>query len=118
MMTIGAVFAQLFIFPSELTTAFNLSLSSTAKNLHGWPLLAALAGALIAYQIGVWAKPGPAILDLITLAGGLLAGALVLSSLKKRDRTGEFLKSLQTTIYIPSVPANICGSGTTEKNSQ
>jgi len=84
---------------------------------YGWPLLAALAGALMAYRIGVWAKPGPAVLDLITLAGGLLAGALVFSSLKKGDRTGAFLKSLQTTIYIPSATVNICGSGTAEKNS-
>jgi positive regulator of sigma E activity len=82
---------------------------------YGWPMLAALAGALMAYRIGVWAKPGPAVLDLITLAGGLLAGALVFSSLKKGDRTGAFLKSLQTTIYIPSAGANMCGSGTAEK---
>jgi len=77
---------------------------------YGWPLLAALVGAFIAYRIGIWLESGPAILDLATLAGGLLAGGLVLRALKKGDSAEALLKSLQTTIYIPSATANMCGS--------
>ena len=77
---------------------------------YGWPLLAALMGAFLAYRIGIWLQPGPAILDLVTLAGGLLAGGLVLRSLKKGDSAGELLKSLQATVYLRSASSNMCGS--------
>ncbi len=83
---------------------------------YGWPLLAALMGAFLAYRIGIWLQPGPAMLDLLTLAGGLLAGGLVFRGLNKGVSAGEFLKSLQTTVYLRSATSNMCGSEANENS--
>ena len=81
---------------------------------YGWPLLAALAGAFAAYQLGAWANFNAGLLDLATLVGSLLSGGLVLRSLKKHQNTGAYLKSLQTTIYSPSATPGMCSSGIKE----
>ncbi|NOR19346.1 MAG: hypothetical protein GQ538_04590 [Xanthomonadales bacterium] len=77
---------------------------------YGWPLLAALAGAFAGYQFGIWAGVSPGLVDLTTLVGGLLAGGLLLRSLKKGDNTGAFLKLLHTTVYSPSATPNMCSA--------
>ena len=75
---------------------------------YGWPLLAALAGGFAGFRLATLAQAGPAIIDLLTLTGGLLAGGLLLRILKNGDSVNMFLKALQTTIYIPSDTPNIC----------
>jgi sigma-E factor negative regulatory protein RseC len=77
---------------------------------YGWPLLAALIGAFATFRMGEWATLSAGWLDLATLAGGLVSGALLLHKLKKHQNTGAFLKSLQTTVYIPSVAPNMCNT--------
>lgn len=75
---------------------------------YGWPLLAALIGAFASYRFGIWVQVSPAMVDLITLIGGLLAGGLLLRGLRKGNSAGALLKSLKTTVYIPSATANMC----------
>lgn len=77
---------------------------------YGWPLLAALAGGFVAWQLGAWAALSPGTIDLATLAGGLISGGVLLRILKKQQKTGDFLKSLQTTVYIPSVTPHMCNT--------
>ena len=77
---------------------------------YGWPLLAALAGGFAAFRLGIWAAFSPAMLDLATLLGGLLAGGLLLRGLRKGNGARSFLKSLQTTVYIPSATPNMCSA--------
>jgi hypothetical protein len=48
--------------------------------------------------------------DLATLLGGLIAGGLLLRSLRKGNGAGALLNSLQTTVYIPSATANMCSA--------
>jgi len=77
---------------------------------YGWPLLAALTGAYVAWQLGTWAELATGLLDLATFGGGLLSGGVLLRILKKQQNTDAFLKSLQTTVYIPSVTPNMCST--------
>jgi sigma-E factor negative regulatory protein RseC len=77
---------------------------------YGWPLLAALAGAFAGYRFGIWVQASPAMVDLATLLGGLIAGGLLLRSLRKGNGAGALLNSLQTTVYIPSATANMCSA--------
>jgi len=77
---------------------------------YGWPLLAALAGGFAGFRLAVWAQVSPAMIDLATLTGGLLVGALLLRILKSGNSASAFLKSLQTTVYIPSATPNMCSA--------
>ena len=81
---------------------------------YGWPLLAALAGAFVAYRLATWAQASPGIMDLATLMGGLATGGLLLRALKNGNSVQAFLKSLQTTVYIPSTTPNMCSAVVTE----
>lgn len=53
-----------------------------------YPLLAGLAGAMVAWSAFSRISPGPLALDLLTLAGGLAAAAWFI--LRNRRRAGEF----------------------------
>ena len=77
---------------------------------YGWPLLASLVGGFAAYRFGVWAAFSAEMLDLATLLGGLLAGGLLLRSLRKGNSASTILSSLQTTVYIPSATTSMCGT--------
>jgi len=75
---------------------------------YGWPLLAALSGAAIAYALAGWLQLEPLLADLITLAGGVGAGSMALRYLKRRNNTESWLNSLQMAVYYPSATPNMC----------
>ena len=75
---------------------------------YGWPLMAALAGALAGYSLATWARLQPAATDAATLAGGVLAAWLALRLLRGRDTEQAILNSLHMTICIPSNTPNMC----------
>lgn len=77
---------------------------------YGWPLLAAIAGAFVGYRLGVWAQFGPGMTDATTLLGALFAGGIFLRLANRGISAHEYLKSLQTTVYIPSDTPNMCNS--------
>lgn len=75
---------------------------------YGWPLLAALAGALVGYSIGHWMQLGPVLVDLATLACGFLAGVYLLRVLKGRKYPDMVFKSLHLAVCYPSETPNVC----------
>lgn len=75
---------------------------------YGWPLLAALAGGFAAYSLSVWLQFGPVLIDVCTLAGALLTGGLAMRMVRSRTNSDAIFKSLQTTLYYPSVIPNMC----------
>ena len=77
---------------------------------YGWPLLAALIGAAVAYGLGGWLQLGTAMLDVSTLLGGLLAGSLLMRALKKYKSADALLNSLQMAVYYPSATPDMCSS--------
>ena len=79
---------------------------------YGWPLLAALAGAATAFGLGSRLQLGSVMLDIITLLGGVLAGGILMSVLRKFKRADALLESLQMAIYYPSTTPDMCGSVT------
>lgn len=75
---------------------------------YGWPLLAALAGALAGHGLGLWLQFGPALIDALTLSSGLLAGGLLVRLLKNQINASAVLNSLRATVYYPSTTPNMC----------
>lgn len=75
---------------------------------YGWPLLAALSGAFSGYGLSVWLQFGPAMIDICTLGGALLAGGFVMRLLRNRTDSDAIFNSLHTTLYYPSVTPNMC----------
>lgn len=75
---------------------------------YGWPLLAALAGAILGHGLSVWLEFGPAMIDLGSLLGAVLAGGLVMRMIGKRTNLDFIFNSLQTTLYYPPVTPNMC----------
>lgn len=78
---------------------------------YGWPLLGALTGAVLGYSLTVQLQFGPAIVDMATLFGALLAGGLVPRLIRNRTDSDIIFSSLQTTLYYPSVTPNMCNKG-------
>lgn len=77
---------------------------------YGWPLLAALIGALAGYGLGSWLQFGALLLDAGTLIGGILAGGMLMRVLKRQRSAGSVLNSLQMAVYYPSATPNMCSS--------
>jgi sigma-E factor negative regulatory protein RseC len=75
---------------------------------YGWPLMAAIAGALAGYSLATWAGLQVAAVDAATLSGGVLAGWLCLRLFRNRDTEETILNSLHMTICIPSNTPNMC----------
>lgn len=77
---------------------------------YGWPLLAALGGAFAGFGIGARLQFASAQLDLATLAGGLLAGAIALRLLKRRNAADSLVSAMQMTAIYPSATPDLCGA--------
>lgn len=75
---------------------------------YGWPLLAALSGAFLGHSVSTWLQFGPVLIDVCTLVAALLAGAVVIRLIRNRTNSDTIFKSLQTTLYYPSVTPNMC----------
>lgn len=84
---------------------------------YGWPLLAALTGAAIAYGLGGWLQMGPVMLDVVSLLGGILAGGLLMRALRKYKSADALLNSLQLAVYYPSATPDMC-SGAMQNSEQ
>jgi positive regulator of sigma E activity len=78
---------------------------------YGWPLLAALVGALAGHGLGLWLQFGPALIDALSLSGGLLASGLLVRLLKNQLTASAVLNSLRMTVYYPSTTPNMCSHG-------
>jgi positive regulator of sigma E activity len=78
---------------------------------YGWPLLAALSGALAGYWLAGSQLWDAVLVDAATLAGGLLTGTLAIRFFKNRNNADNILKSLRTTVYYPSSHPNMCKKG-------
>lgn len=83
---------------------------------YGWPLLAALAGAFAGHSLSVWLQFGPVLIDICTLIGALLAGGFVMRLVRSRTNSDAIFKSLQTTLYYPSLTPNMCSKSTPASN--
>lgn len=83
---------------------------------YGWPLLAALSGAFAGHGLSIWLQFGPVLVDVCTLIGGLLAGGFVMRLVRKRMDSDTLFKSLQTTLYYPSVTPNMCNTSASVSN--
>lgn len=75
---------------------------------YGWPLLAALAGAVAGHSLGKWLQFTPVLTDATTLVSGISAAWLVLRVLRSRNVTQDILDSLHMTVCIPSNTPNMC----------
>jgi len=75
---------------------------------YGWPLLAAIAGAVAGHSFAVRTQAGAGLIDFYTLIGGLLAGGLVMRSTGNRNKTEAVLKSMHMSILKPPVNPNMC----------
>ncbi len=77
----------------------------------GWPLLAALAGAIVGYMVGSRFQLMPVLIDFMTLTAGILAAWFIMRFNRKRTNTASILGSMDITVYFPSATPNMC-SGT------
>lgn len=84
---------------------------------YGWPLLAALAGAMAGNGVFAWLQFGPLMIDVGTLCGGLLTAWLVVRLIKKRKPAGAYLNSLNTVLYYSSTTPNMCSKLESESDS-
>jgi len=75
---------------------------------YGWPLLAALAGAYAGYGAGSWLQLDPHVIDLLTLAAGVLAAWVFLRLIRRANTTESILKSLSVTACHRSETPNMC----------
>jgi len=78
---------------------------------YGWPLLAALAGAFAGHSLGNWLQFTPALIDVVTLACGLLAGAYLVYFMKGRKNPDMLLKCLHMAVCYPSETPHVCSGG-------
>jgi len=83
---------------------------------YGWPLLAALSGAFLGHSMSVWLQFGPGLIDVCTLVGALLVGGLIMRLIRSRTDSDTIFKSLQTTLYYPSVTPNMCNMSAPDAN--
>ena len=84
---------------------------------YGWPLLAALAGALAGNGVFTWLQFGPLMIDAGTLCGGLLTAWFVVHLIKSRKPAGAILSSLNTVLYYSSTTPNMCSKLKLESDS-
>jgi sigma-E factor negative regulatory protein RseC len=75
---------------------------------YGWPLIAALAGALAGYSLTSWAGLQALAIDAATLSGGVLAAWVTMRFFRSRDTAETILNSLHMTICNPSNTPNMC----------
>ena len=75
---------------------------------YGWPLIAALAGALAGHSLAVWAGLQAVAIDAATLSGGVLAAWVTMWFFRSRDTAETILNSLHMTICNPSNTPNMC----------
>lgn len=78
---------------------------------YGWPLLAALTGAVLGHSLSVWLEFGQAMVDVGALVGALSLGGASLRLIRKRVDSDVVFNALQTTLYYPSVTPNMCNMG-------
>ena len=83
---------------------------------YGWPLLAALAGALAGHGLGTWLGFGKGPVDGITLLGGILAAWLSIRLTRRLGIAHIFMNSMNISICFPSTTPNIC-TGKVQKQS-
>ena len=83
---------------------------------YGWPLLAALSGAFLGHSVSVWLQFGPVLIDVYTLVAALLAAGFVIRLIRNRTDPDTIFKSLQTTLYYPSVTPNMCNMSAPDSN--
>jgi len=75
---------------------------------YGWPLVAAIGGAVTGHSLTAWAGFHPALIDAVTFAGGVLAAWLAMRVFRSRDSEKTILSSLNMTVCIPSNTPNMC----------
>jgi len=75
---------------------------------YGWPLLAALGGAFAGFGIGTKLQLGSASLDLVTLAGGILAATIALRLLKRRNASDRLISAMRMAVFYPSATPELC----------
>jgi len=75
---------------------------------YGWPLLAALAGALGGYGLGTWLQFGAVLIDVVTFSGGILAAGLIMRLIRRRTTGEMILDALEMTVCFPSATPNMC----------
>ena len=75
---------------------------------YGWPLMAALAGAVAGHSLATWAGFQAVAIDAATLAGGVLAAWLCLRLFRRENSEETILNSLHMTVCIPSSTPNMC----------
>ena len=75
---------------------------------YGWPLMAAIGGALAGYSLAEWAGLQVVAIDAATLIGGVLAAWLCVRLFRSRETEKAILNSLHMTICIPSDTPNMC----------
>lgn len=83
---------------------------------YGWPLLAALAGALAGHGLGTWLKFGAGLTDAATLLGGILAAWLIIRFIRRLGTEDIFLSSLDMSVCFSSTTPNMC-TGKVQKRS-
>ena len=80
---------------------------------YGWPLLAALAGALTGHGVAEWYRLAPWLIDLVTLIAGLLAAVISMKLIRGRQHTGLFHDCLQSMDYYPATGTGACDRDST-----
>jgi len=75
---------------------------------YGWPLLAALAGALFGHGLATWLTFASGPVDLATLIGGILAAWIGIRVTGRSGMANVFLNSLDIRICFPSTTPNMC----------
>lgn len=83
---------------------------------YGWPLLAALSGAFLGHSVSDWLQFGPVLIDVCALVAALLAAGFVMRLIRNRTNSDSIFKSLQTTLYYPSVTPNMCNMSAPDSN--
>lgn len=81
---------------------------------YGWPLLAALLGALAGYALANWFQFEALLLDVSTLVGGILAGGMLLQVLNRTRSSGSALDSLQMAVHQTSPTPDMCAGSLPE----
>jgi len=81
---------------------------------YGWPLLAALGGAIAGFGLGTRFQFGSLSLDLATLAVGLLAGIFALRLSKRRDAVGTLMNAMHVAVCYSSATPDLCGAAVNE----
>ena len=75
---------------------------------YGWPLLVALLSAWGAFSLMSHFGSNGIFLDLVTLAGGVLGGALMWHLARRRGATQQILNELKMAVCKPSAAPGLC----------